>query len=108
MLCREFVAIHCPWHILLDNIIIVVGFYEDSFSGSELTYFHFVRVGYQKGAELAEQDLFFYIVDIPGTASECYYIIIYSRLPLPVIYQNNFRSRLLRLYSTKCDSRSFH
>ena len=63
--------------MLLDNII-VVGFYEDSFSGSELTYFHIVWVGYQKGAELAGQNLFFYIVDIPGTASECNYIIIYS------------------------------
>ena len=51
-------------------IIIVFGFFQNSFVGVEQGQVHTVKAGYQKGAALARTNLLFNVMDIPSTASE--------------------------------------
>ena len=50
--------------------IVVFGFFNESFVGSEQGQGHTVKAGYQKGATLAQTNMVFNVIDIPGTASE--------------------------------------
>ena len=62
-------------HVHIDTyhvIVIVVGFFRESFSGLEQGPGHAVQVGYQKGAQVASQNLVFNVMSIPGTAGKIY------------------------------------
>ena len=59
----------------------VFGFFQDSFIGLEQGPGHSVQVGYQKGAQVAAQDLAFNVVSTPGTASEFSVIVPYYTDP---------------------------
>lgn len=54
----------------MTGLSIVVGFFNDSYSGVEQGPGHSVPVGYQKGAQVDRQNLIFNVVSTPGTASE--------------------------------------
>ena len=54
---------------------------------------HMVQAGYQKGAAQAGENLVFYVVDTPGTASEftlkCSYMALFSLTE----HMTNYRKR---------------
>ena len=61
-----------PFHCLIPQslLCLVLGFFQDSFSGIEQGPGHSVQVGYQKGAQVFRQNLVFRVLNTPDTASE--------------------------------------
>ena len=61
-----------PFHCLIPHslLCIVLGFFQDSFTGVEKGPRHSVQVGYQKGAQVFRQNLVFRVQSTPDTASE--------------------------------------
>ena len=69
------------------NIIIVFGFFQDSFTGVEQEQGHTVQAGWQKGAAEAGVNLIFNVVNTPGTASEftaSYFYLVHQELFTPL------------------------